>query len=190
MSGSYIGEVEFSAVTNEDVKYENEVTDRPVENLDYIADHVKNKPIKFSIVGVIAGDNAGTSLQLLKEYRVGKEVLKYAGRTLFEDVVIENFSISYHKNIENGFEFSLECKIIKRADSQVMLMTTPKVVTQARGSKNRGKVTTRTKEVAKEKYEYYKAKEKQLLEEDFGKKRVHGGGCGYFIEHGGSGTSF
>ena len=57
---SKIGNVEFSATTNEDVTYENEVTDRPVEDLGYISDHVKQKPVKFSISGVVVGEDAFT----------------------------------------------------------------------------------------------------------------------------------
>ena len=55
MAYSKIGEVEFSATTEEDVTYENEVTDHPVEDLGYISDHVKPHPIKLNISGVVVG---------------------------------------------------------------------------------------------------------------------------------------
>ena len=58
MNYSKIGDVIFSATTEESVNYENEITERPVENLGYISDHVKQKPVKFTISGVLAGEDA------------------------------------------------------------------------------------------------------------------------------------
>lgn len=121
MKFSKLGNVIFSVVSEENVMYENEVTDRPVEDLGYISDHVKNKPIKFNISGVITGTDVYPKLKLLREYSKGKKVYKYYGRNIFEDVVIESFETGHGKDVRNGFTFSMSLKIIKRAISKTIV---------------------------------------------------------------------
>lgn len=123
MKYSKIGDVEFSATTEENVRYENEVTDRPVEDLGYISDHVKQRPIRFDISGIVTGDDAYSKLKLLRKYTEGKQVYTYFGRNIMESVVIESFTTSHGKNIRNGFNFDMSLKIIKRANSKTVTVT-------------------------------------------------------------------
>lgn len=172
---SKIGDVEFSVTTAEDVKHENEVTDRPVEDLGYISDHVKQKPIKFSVAGVVTGVDAFNKLKALRKYCEGKEVYKYFGRNLFSDVIIENLSTSHSGNIRNGFGFSMECKIVKRAVSVTVPVQAPDPVTPQKGSKavktqtkpvkSKGKVVADIKKTDNQKHDKYKAREKRCAAE-------------------------
>ena len=158
MSYSKIGEVEFSATTEEDVTYESEVTDHPVEDLGYISDHVKPRPIKFNISGVVVGQDAFPKLKLLREYCKGKKVYKYYGRNIFSNVVIESFSSSHSGNVRNGFYFKITCKIIKQAKSKKITNQAAdptkkkkdgakKTATQTKKTKNKGKQTKTKKKV-------------------------------------------
>ena len=76
MNISKIGNVEFSATTSEEVKFENEVTNRAVEDIGYISDHVKPKPVVFSVSGVIVGQDAFSKLKTLRKYCQGKQVYR------------------------------------------------------------------------------------------------------------------
>lgn len=115
---SKIGDVVFTATTDENVTYENEVTDRPVEDLGYISDHVKQRPVRFEIEGIVVGDDSYPKLKLLRQYSQGKEVYTYHGRNIMSDVVIENFNTNHGKDIRNGFAFSMGLKIVKRSISK------------------------------------------------------------------------
>ena len=148
MAYSKIGEVEFSATTEEDVTYENEVTDHPVEDLGYISDHVKPHPIKFNISGVVVGQDAFPKLKLLREYCQGKKVYKYYGRNIFSNVVIESLSTSHSGNVRNGFSFKISCKIIKQAKKK---NGAKKTATQTKKIKNKGKQTKTKKKVDQQK---------------------------------------
>ena len=162
MAYSKIGEVEFSATTEEDVTYENEVTDHPVEDLGYISDHVKPHPIKFNISGVVVGQDAFPKLKLLREYCKGKKVYKYYGRNIFSNVVIESLSTSHSGNVRNGFSFKISCKIIKQGKSKKITNQAAdptkkkkngakKTATQAKKIKNKGKQTKTKKKVDQQK---------------------------------------
>ncbi|EJU22969.1 hypothetical protein HMPREF1143_0489 [Peptoanaerobacter stomatis] len=118
MNISKIGNVEFSATTSEEVKFENEVTNRAVEDIGYISDHVKPKPVVFSVSGVIVGQDAFSKLKTLRKYCQGKQVYKYIGRNIMSNVVIESFTTTHNKEVQNGFEFTMSCKIIKQAKSK------------------------------------------------------------------------
>lgn len=164
MAYSKIGEVEFSATTEEDVTYENEVTDHPVEDLGYISDHVKPHPIKFNISGVVVGQDAFPKLKLLREYCKGKKVYKYYGRNIFSNVVIESLSTSHSGNVRNGFSFKISCKIINQAKKKKITNQAAdptkktkkkngakKTATQTKKIKNKGKQTKTKKKVDQQK---------------------------------------
>lgn len=165
MKYSKIGDVIFSATTNEDVTYENEVTDRPVEDLGYISDHVKQKPVRFNISGVVVGSDAYPKLKKLRQYCKGKYTVTYYGRNIMSNVVIQSLSTTHGKDIGNGFEFTLDCKIIKQATGkQVPLQgkdkanPTQKAATSAQTGKVKslGKKVNASKKTDKEKYTEYK----------------------------------
>lgn len=148
MKYSKIGEVIFSATTDENVSYENEVTERPVENLGYLSDHVKQKPVKFTVSGVVAGEDAYPKLIKLREYLKGKASLIYFGRNVFYNVVIESLSTTHGKEIRNGFSFQMSCKIIKQAEKREVVLDL-KMQSQISRTKKQGKITAKPKKVSK-----------------------------------------
>ncbi len=174
---SKIGDVEFSATTTEDVTYENEVTDRPVEELGYISDHVKQKPVKFSISGVVTGEDAYSRLKMLRKYCKGKQVYIYYGRNIFANVVIESLSTSHAGNIRNGFSFKIDCKIIKQAVSKQVVIAgedpassdesknKQPVSNQIQKTKSKGKIVSVSKKVDNQKHDKYKVKESKCATE-------------------------
>lgn len=148
MNYSKIGDVIFSATTEESVNYENEITERPVESLGYISDHVKQKPVKFTVSGVVAGEDAYPKLIKLREYLKGKAPLVYFGRNVFYNVVIESLSTTHGKEIRNGFSFQMGCKIIKQAVKREVVLD-PKMQSQVGAVKKQGKITAKPKQVSK-----------------------------------------
>ena len=148
MNYSKIGDVIFSATTEESVNYENEITERPVENLGYISDHVKQKPVKFTISGVVAGEDAYPKLIKLREYLKGKAPRIYFGRNVCYNVVIETLATTNGKEIRNGFSFQMGCKIIKQAEKREVVLD-PKMQSQISQIKKQGKITAKPKQVSK-----------------------------------------
>ncbi len=164
MAYSKIGEVEFSATTEEDVTYENEVTDHPVEDLGYISDHVKPHPIKFNISGVVVGQDAFPKLKLLREYCKGKKVYKYYGRNIFSNVVIESLSTSHSRNVRNGFSFKISCKIIKQAKKKKITNQSADPTKKTKKKNGAKKTATQTKKKVDQQKKVAAAKEyKKIL---------------------------
>lgn len=116
-----LGDVEFSVTTEENVTHNQEVTDRPVEDLGYISDHVKPKPVTFSIEGIVVGDDAWPKLKTLREYCKGKKTYVYKGRNIMSNVVIENLTTNHGKQIRNGYNFTMDLKIIKQAKVETVI---------------------------------------------------------------------
>lgn len=148
MMYSKIGEVVFSSATEESVSHENEITERPVEKLGYISDHVKQKPTKFSVSGVIVGEDAYPKLIKLREYLKSKAPLIYYGRNVFYNVVIESLTTTHGKETANGFSFQMTCKIIKQAVKREIVLD-PKMQSQISKVKKQGKITAKLKPVSK-----------------------------------------
>lgn len=135
MNISKIGNIEFSAVTGEEVSFENDVTNRAVEDIGYISDHVKPKPVSFTISGVVVGEDAFNKLKTLRKYCQGKKVYRYIGRNIMYNVVIESLTTTHTKEMQNGFTFNMTCKIIKQAKSKKVKLQAPDPVKKAKRSK-------------------------------------------------------
>lgn len=157
MNATKIGEVIFTATTEESVSYENEITERPVEDLGYISDHVRQKPIKFSVSGVLVGEEAFARLMKLREYSKGKMTLSYYGRNAFSNVLIETLETGHNKETRNGFSFHMTCKIVQQAIKKEIIRSQT-VDTQVKDVTKQGKITVMQKPVTKKKKESIKQK--------------------------------
>ena len=144
MNISKIGNIEFSAVTGEEVSFENDVTNRAVEDIGYISDHVKPKPISFTISGVVVGEDAFNKLKTLRKYCQGKKVYRYIGRNIMYNVVIESLTTTHNKETQNGFTFNMTCKIIKQAKSKKVKLQAPDPVKKTKPKQTVKKKTLRT----------------------------------------------
>jgi hypothetical protein len=141
---SKIGNIEFSAVTGEEVSFENDVTNRAVEDIGYISDHVKPKPVSFTISGVVVGEDAFNKLKTLRKYCQGKKVYRYIGRNIMYNVVIESLTTTHNKETQNGFTFNMTCKIIKQAKSKKVKLQAPDTVKKTKPKQTVKKKTLRT----------------------------------------------
>ena len=144
MNISKIGNIEFSAVTGEEVSFENDVTNRAVEDIGYISDHVKPKPVSFTISGVVVGEDAFNKLKTLRKYCQGKKVYRYIGRNIMYNVVIESLTTTHNKETQNGFTFNMTCKIIKQAKSKKVKLQAPDPVKKTKPKQTVKKKTLRT----------------------------------------------
>lgn len=143
MNISKIGNIEFSAVTGEEVSFENDVTNRAVEDIGYISDHVKPKPVSFTISGVVVGEDAFNKLKTLRKYCQGKKVYRYIGRNIMYNVVIESLTTTHNKETQNGFTFNMTCKIIKQAKSKKVKLQAPDPVKKTKPKQTVKKKTLR-----------------------------------------------
>ena len=137
-----LGAVTFDATTEERPQYVNEVTDRPVEELSSIVDHVNKTPFVLSIEGYVTGPNAPRAIRTLRGYADNKDILRYVGRNVFPRVVVESITSDHSGRVAGGFFFAITLKEVRVAKSEVVnidLPVPPPVKTQAVGTSTKGK---------------------------------------------------
>ena len=126
-------------VISEERQYENETTDHPVEDGQDITDHVINLPIVFRIEGEYTGPDAGQIDAQLRELRKGRFV-KYVGRALMYNAVIESYSSNVDSSIANGFRFSMTLKNVRIAKTSTVSLLSPAMKAQVKEVGNAGRV--------------------------------------------------
>jgi hypothetical protein len=140
-----LGSVKLTVVENEDFSYNNTISDSPIESGANISDHVESDPITGMISGVIVGSDSKKNKEtLIKYWKTGK-LLKYVGRSIISNVVIENFSETNDKTIQNGFKFNISLKQIRVAKTQKTVLVKVKLKPIVTPKKNTGKKTTKKK---------------------------------------------
>lgn len=151
MNRAILGEVEFSAVEKEDPANSVEVTEKPVEKGQDVADHVRPKPVSVSIAGVVVGPDAAQKLEKLKQYQRTGQLLTYIGRNLYANMVIEQLNTSHGKNVANGFSFSMVLKHVRIAEPREVAITNvpPKVQTKTKKVQKAGKKQPKQKKADK-----------------------------------------
>ncbi len=136
-----LGDVEI-LVISETPSFSNDVTEKPVEG-GTIVDNVKQNSTILNINGAVTGDDAFQKLQQLRKYSKAGTLLKYTGRNIFTNVVIEKFDTAHTVSIRNGFEFTITLKEIRIATAQIVQIQSPDPAT----SNPAPKVQTQTKKV-------------------------------------------
>lgn len=146
MKLALLGDVKLSIVFSDDPTSSVEVTEKPVERGQDVADHVKKKPDTLSISGAIVGDDAASKLNKLKEYQRAGKLLFYINRVWWENVVIESLNTRHGTNIANGFEFDIVLKTVRIAVAKEVALTSlsPPAATKVKPVANAGQ-----KQVAK-----------------------------------------
>ena len=157
-----LGEVEFNVVGNERPEFLNDVTDRAVEDIGSVIDHIDNKPIIFNIEGFVTGVDAGEKIRKLREYLTKKEIVKYIGRNAFNNVVVESLTTEHNNMVANGFTFNISLKEIKIAISERVQLLTPVIRTQVKQVGNKGVQPKRNKSAEEVKKDEIRAKYKDL----------------------------
>ncbi len=128
MKRAMLGDVALSVVESENPEYSNEITSNSVELGTDIADHVRQNPISFSISGVVTGENAAEAIARLRKYRNDGTVLRYIGRNVVDNLVIEKLSTTHDNSIRNGFTFDISLKHVRIAKGQQMEIELPNPV--------------------------------------------------------------
>lgn len=148
-------DVEFNVVSEELPSYENEVTNRPVENLGSIVDNVDNKPLIFQINGLVTGVDAFQKIKQLRKYVADKQILRYVGRNVIANVVIEKLATTHNNRNATGFGFDITLKQIRVATIETVQIKAPDPAiprippasTQTKKLSNKGVQPTPTKTV-------------------------------------------
>lgn len=145
MNRAMLGEVEFSVVFSDDPKRENEITDKSVERGADVSDHVKPIPDTLNISGVVVGDDAGTKLAKLLEYRNNGTLLTYIHRVWYDNMVINTFNSRHSVDVANGFEFDITLKHVRIATPKEVAITNvpPPIATRTKEIANAGTKQTK-----------------------------------------------
>lgn len=115
-----IGDVIVDVVSSEDLSHDADVTTNSVEKGQDIADHVKAKAPSISISGLITGSDAPSKLQKLKKMQKDGELIKYVGRTMYNNMVIEKLHTSHAVGVHGGYTFSINLVNVRIAESQLV----------------------------------------------------------------------
>lgn len=113
-----LGDIYFNLVREETVNYENDVTEKPVEDGTSMIDHIDNKPITLSVTGAIFHRRVFPTyiIEGLREIATSKEIVEYIGAEYWGDVVVTNFSNTYNNTLKNGVEFTLTLQQVRIAN--------------------------------------------------------------------------
>jgi hypothetical protein len=117
-----IGNVKVT-ITSESPTHSNKITDRPVEG-GVVVDNISRNPLTLSISGVVT-EGGFEALKQLRAYVNGGEIVKYSGRNVFGNMVIESLNTTHGANIKGGFGFSASLKQIKTATFVEVPFTSP-----------------------------------------------------------------
>ncbi len=118
-------DIEIDVVEEESPEFNNLITEKPVERGQDVADHARNLPISFTFSGVVTGPDAAQKLEQLRNYRNDRQLLKYIGRNVLNNMMIESFSTKHVKTNLQGFGFSITLKQIRIATLQVIDIVAP-----------------------------------------------------------------
>ena len=152
-----LGDVEFDVITSESPKDSATVTDKPVESGQDISDHVKQNSSSINIRGQMTED-AADKLQILKRYQKDGELLKYVGRNIYSNMVIEEIDREHGVDNRNGFQFNIKLKQVRIATAKEVEIKVAnpntgkqdkKTVTKVKPKTNKGKQQPKTKHVTK-----------------------------------------
>lgn len=104
-------------VESEDVSRGVQVSAHPVEKGLDITDNVKRQPITLSLTGEIVGTNASAILSSLQTLHQNGKYVKYSGRNIIKNAIIETFDTGHPNTITGGCSFSMTIKEIRVANS-------------------------------------------------------------------------
>lgn len=120
-----LGDVEFTAITDERVIRETAITDKPVEDGVNISDNTSPRPIQLQITGEITGENAQSAYEKLELYWMRSDILVYSGRTILKDLVITSLPTDEDARIRNGFRFTMLAQQVRITQTKTTSITIP-----------------------------------------------------------------
>lgn len=114
--GSVRVEPDSGTIQSEQVNMTAKVTQYPVEDGSTISDHVVNDPVKFSISGVLVGGDS--ELNTLKRMREGRDLITYAGRQRFGNLVISSLSYTAKSDNAKGYDIKIQFQQVTITSAQ------------------------------------------------------------------------
>ncbi len=135
---AFLGDVQM-LVDSESLEMINEITEKPVEQGQEVAEHVRRLPTTISLSGVIAGEEASERFEKLQEYRDEAEVISFVGRQVLDDLVIQSFSPTEDNQILDGFRFTIVLKQIRRAEVRREEIAIPEVAPEVAEEADKGR---------------------------------------------------
>lgn len=144
-----LGGVIMDAVVSESVDFPADVTNKPVEKGEDIADHMKAKPFVAKLSGSMVDDAAG-KLEILKQYQKDAVLLTYVGRTALSDVVITSLNTKHPVENAEGFDYDITLTHVKIAKPETFKVTVKNPETNKQDKKTASKVKDKTNEGRKQ----------------------------------------
>lgn len=144
-----LGDIEFDVIESENPKDSVTVTDKPVESGQDVSDHVKQNPSIINLRGQMTED-AADKLQVLKKYQKEGTLLKYVGRNVYPNMVIEEIDREHGTRNRLGFQFNIKLKQVRIATAKEVEinMASPKDATKVKPVTNKGKQQPKQKRLA------------------------------------------
>ena len=144
-----LGDIEFDVIESENPKDSVTVTDKPVESGQDVSDHIKQSPSIINIRGQMTED-AADKLQVLKKYQKEGTLLKYVGRNVYSNMVIEEIDREHGTRNRLGFQFNIKLKQVRIATAKEVEinMASPKNATKVKPVTNKGKQQPKQKRLA------------------------------------------
>lgn len=144
-----LGDVEFDVIESENPKDSVTVTDKPVESGQDVSDHIKQNPSIINLKGQMTED-AVDKLQVLKKYQKEGTLLKYVGRNVYPNMVIEEIDREHGTRNRLGFQFNIKLKQVRIATAKEVEinMASPKDATKVKPVTNKGKQQPKQKRLA------------------------------------------
>lgn len=144
-----LGDIEFDVIESENPKDSATITDKPVESGQNVSDHVKQNPSIINLKGQMTED-AADKLQVLKKYQKEGTLLKYVGRNVYPNMVIEEIDREHSARNRLGFQFNIKLKQVRIATAKEVEinMASPKDATKVKPVTNKGKQQPKQKRLA------------------------------------------
>ena len=144
-----LGDIEFDVIESENPKDSVIVTDKPVESGQDVSDHIKQSPSIINIRGQMTED-AADKLQVLKKYQKEGTLLKYVGRNVYSNMVIEEIDREHGIRNRLGFQFNIKLKQVRIATAKEVEinMASAKDATKVKPVTNKGKQQPKQKRLA------------------------------------------
>lgn len=115
-------------VTDEDPRYTNKVTSKPIEDGADISDHINQEPVTINVSFNVPANGKEAKRQLLK-LRNSKKVYTYNGvDETYKNMALVSLSTPKNANIKDGFEGSMQLQqvqVINQETSEVILGSDP-----------------------------------------------------------------
>lgn len=91
------------------------VSEHPVEKGLDLTDNIKRLPVTISFSGEIVGENAADTIKKLTALHQSGKYIRYSGRNILHNAIIEDFETSHPIDVYGGCEFSMKLREIRVA---------------------------------------------------------------------------